>query len=246
MRGPFPSYRPEFPSTCVEQAATMAWHRTVPYQLRQRAALGLLLSQQPLVSNSEAAQRVPLHPRSGRRWRYRWATGDFALDDKPGRGRKAAVSPAGSCPGQGGRLGTGRRNPAPAEPPVPGRRHGSGPYGAGHTDQSQHGVADSCYGCHQTLAVQVLDFSPCSPRRQPGRPDAGPLGGPVARRTPGAQGPHPQRRGEAQHPGPPPWPSLSASRTEPSGLARERIRAWWSPAISGCLGRSPGVCHGPV
>src|SRR5262245_32801838 len=104
MRGPLPSYRPEFQSTFLEQAATIAWQRTVPYQLRQRAALVLLLAQQPLVSNSEAAQRVQLHPRSVRRWRHRWAMGDFALDDKPGRGRKADFSPPGPRAGQGGRL----------------------------------------------------------------------------------------------------------------------------------------------
>ena len=34
----------------------------------------------------------------------------------------------------------------------------------------------------------------------------------------GAQGPHPQRRREAQHPGPPPLPSRPASRAGPSGL----------------------------
>jgi hypothetical protein len=104
MYGPLPSYRPEFPPTFLVQAAKLAWQRTVPYQLRQRAALVLLLAQQPLVSNSEAAQRVQLHPRSVRRWRQRWATGDFSLDDKPGRGRKAAFSPSGPRAGQGGRL----------------------------------------------------------------------------------------------------------------------------------------------
>ena len=104
MRGPFPSYRPEFAPTFLEQAATIAWQRTVPYQRRQRAALVLLLSPQPLVSKSEAAQRMQLQPRSVRRWRHRWATGDFSLDDKPGRGRKADFSPAGPRTGQGGRL----------------------------------------------------------------------------------------------------------------------------------------------
>ena len=104
MRGPLPSYRPAFPPTFLEQAATIAWQRTVPYQVRQRAALVLLLSQQPLVSNGEAAQRVQLHPRSVRRWRHRWATGDFSLDDKPGRGREADFSPSGPRTGQGGRL----------------------------------------------------------------------------------------------------------------------------------------------
>ena len=104
MCGPLPSYRPEFPPTFLEQAAKIAGQRTVSYQLRQRVALVLLLAQQPLVSNSEAAQQVQLHPRSVRRWRYRWATGDFSLDDKPGRGRKADFSPAGPRAGQGGRL----------------------------------------------------------------------------------------------------------------------------------------------
>jgi len=104
MGGPLPSYRPEFPSTFLEQAAQIAQQRTVPYQLRQRAALVLLLSHQPLVSNSEAAQRVQLHPRSVRRWRHRWVQGDFSLEDKPGRGRKADFSPSGPRAGQGGRL----------------------------------------------------------------------------------------------------------------------------------------------
>jgi Homeodomain-like domain len=104
MCGPLPSYRPEFPSTFLEQAEQIARQRTVPYQLRQRAALVLLLSHQPLVSNSEAAQQVQLHPRSVRRWRHRWVQGDFSLEDKPGRGRKADFSPSGPCDGQGGRL----------------------------------------------------------------------------------------------------------------------------------------------
>ena len=104
MRGPLPSHRPVFPSTFLEEAEPIVRRRTVPYQLRQRAALGLLLSQQPLVSHLEAAQQVQLHPWSVQRWRRRWAQEDFALDDKPGRGRKADFSPSGSRAGQGSRL----------------------------------------------------------------------------------------------------------------------------------------------
>ena len=104
MCGPLPSYRPEFPMPFLEQATKLAGQRTVAYQVRQRAALALLLSQQPLVSNSEAAQQVQLHPRSVRRWRHRWSTGDFSLDDKAGRGRKAVFSPSGLRTGQGYRL----------------------------------------------------------------------------------------------------------------------------------------------
>jgi hypothetical protein len=104
MRGPLPSYRPEFPTTFLEQAEQIVRQRTVPYQWRQRATLVLLLHQQPLVSNSEAAAQVQLHLRSVQRWRRRWATGDFSLEDAPGRGRKAAFSPLGPGSGQSGRM----------------------------------------------------------------------------------------------------------------------------------------------
>ncbi len=104
MRGPLPSYRPEFPPTFLEQAAKIAQQRTGQYQLRQRATLVLLLHQQPLVSNIDAAERVQLHLRSVQRWRRRWATGDFSLEDEPGRGRKAASPPLGPRLGEGGRL----------------------------------------------------------------------------------------------------------------------------------------------
>lgn len=104
MRGPLPSYRPAFPATFLEQAAQIVHQRTVQYQLRQRATLVLLLHQQPLVSNIEAAERVQLHLRSVQRWRRRWAQGDFSLEDESGRGRKADFSPLGPRPGQGHRL----------------------------------------------------------------------------------------------------------------------------------------------
>jgi transposase len=93
-----------FPSTFLEEAEKIGRQRTAPYQLRQRAALVLLLSQQPLVSNIEAAKQIQLHPCSVQRWRRRWAQGDFYLEDKPGRGRKADFSPSRPRAGQGGRL----------------------------------------------------------------------------------------------------------------------------------------------
>jgi hypothetical protein len=45
MRGPLPSYRPEFPPTFLEQAEKIAWQRTVPYQMRQRGTLPWTTSQ---------------------------------------------------------------------------------------------------------------------------------------------------------------------------------------------------------
>jgi hypothetical protein len=120
MRGPLPSYRPAFPSMFLEQAERSTRQRTVPYQLRQRATLVLLLHQQPLVSNREAAERVQLHLRSVQRWRRRWAEGDVSLNDQSGQGRKADFSPSGPRAGQSERLRTGRGNHATAQSAGPG------------------------------------------------------------------------------------------------------------------------------
>src|SRR5438552_899022 len=43
MHGPLPNYRPEFPSTFLQQAEKLAHQRTVQYQCRQRPTLLLLL-----------------------------------------------------------------------------------------------------------------------------------------------------------------------------------------------------------
>jgi len=104
MPGPSPLYRPDFPAEFVAQAQRLALQRTIAYQLRQRAALVLLLHQQPALSNVAAAAQVGLHPNSVRHWRQRWAQGDFALEDETGRGRRSGFSPLGLCCGQSHRL----------------------------------------------------------------------------------------------------------------------------------------------
>lgn len=95
MSGPPPAFRPVFPSDFLAQAQQAVARRTIRFQLRQRAQLVLLLHQRPRLSNVEAGARIGLHPDSVRHWRRRWAQGDFALDDLPGRGRKPAFSPPG-------------------------------------------------------------------------------------------------------------------------------------------------------
>lgn len=93
MPGPQPLYRPDFPPEFLDQVQVLVRRRTVPFHIRQRATLVLLLQQQPLLSNPEAAAHVHLHPNSVRLWRKRWAEGDFSLEDETGRGRKPVFSP---------------------------------------------------------------------------------------------------------------------------------------------------------
>jgi transposase len=86
-------YRPDFPTEFVVQARLLSRRRTAKAHLLQRARLALLLHQQPELSNVAAALHVGLHPNSVRLWRRRWACGTFALEDRPGRGRKPTFSP---------------------------------------------------------------------------------------------------------------------------------------------------------
>jgi hypothetical protein len=85
-----------FPDDFVQEACATVRRRTVAVQTVQRFQLVLALQQHPSLSNEEAGKVVGLSARQVQRWRSRWAAGDFSVDDRPGRGRKAAFSPAGS------------------------------------------------------------------------------------------------------------------------------------------------------
>ena len=95
MRGPVPA-RCTFPDDFVQDALDMVRRRTAAVQVVQRYRLVLLLHEQPCLRNEEAAAAVGLSSRQVRRWRSRWASGDFSIEDQSGRGRKPAFSPAGS------------------------------------------------------------------------------------------------------------------------------------------------------
>jgi len=101
VRGPQPTHQPTFPPDFLAGADALLRRRTSPAHLRQRAALAVLLHREPGLSHPEAAARLGLQPVTVRKWRRRWAGGDFSLADQPGRGRKAGLSP----PGPGGRQG---------------------------------------------------------------------------------------------------------------------------------------------
>ena len=82
-----------FPEDFLQEAIDTVGRRTVAVQTVQRFRLVLLLHERPSLGNDEAAAAVGLSARQVQRWRSRWATGDFSVEDHPGRGRKAAFSP---------------------------------------------------------------------------------------------------------------------------------------------------------
>ena len=95
MPGPLTT-RCTFPDHFVQDALDTVRRRTAAVQVVQRYRLVLLLHEQPCLRNEEAAAAVGLSARQVRRWRSRWARGDFSIEDQPGRGRKSAFSPSGS------------------------------------------------------------------------------------------------------------------------------------------------------
>lgn len=83
-----------FPEEFVQEALDTVDRRTVAVQTVQRFRLVLLLHEHPALTNDEAAALVGLSARQMQRWRSRWAAGDFSIDDRSGRGRKAVFSPS--------------------------------------------------------------------------------------------------------------------------------------------------------
>ncbi len=104
MPGPKPVSCPVFPDGFLQQARLTVRCRTASYQSVQRYRLALLLHENKYLAHEEAGRRVGLSGRQVRRWRERWAAGDFSVEDVPGGGRKSDFSPSGSCFGQSGSM----------------------------------------------------------------------------------------------------------------------------------------------
>jgi hypothetical protein len=96
MSGPAPSSSPALPDDFLQQARREVRCRTASHQAVQRSQLALLLHDNPALAHDEAGRRVGLSGRQVRRWRQRWAAGNFSLADAPGRGCQAGFSPPGS------------------------------------------------------------------------------------------------------------------------------------------------------
>ena len=80
MPGPVPA-RCNFTEDFLQDARDAVRRRTVAVQVVQRCRLVLLLHEQPGVSNEDAAQAVGLSSRQVQRWRSRWVSGDFSVED---------------------------------------------------------------------------------------------------------------------------------------------------------------------
>ena len=93
MPGPYPSHQPLFPADFLDDARSVLRRRMAPAHLRQRARLACLLAADPALPHPAAAAGCQMDPDTVRKWRRRWAAGDFSLDDRPGRGRKPTFSP---------------------------------------------------------------------------------------------------------------------------------------------------------
>ena len=120
MSGPAPAFQPRFPKAFIDEAKHVVAQRTVALRRWQRARLVLLLHDNPHLSNVQAGHQVSLSDQAVRFWRRRWTSGDFSLDDKPGRGRKPGFSPLRSRLAQGDRVRVGVAHGSAAEPAVHG------------------------------------------------------------------------------------------------------------------------------
>ena len=152
MRGPRP-VACNFPNEFVQDAMETVRRRTALVQDVQRFRLVLLLHEKPTISNDEAAEKVGLSARQVQRWRRRWATGDFSIEDYAGRGKKPKFFPRGARGRRCHGLRSRGRNRVTNQSAIGGGSDEAGAKGLGQADQQQHGVADVARGRDQAMAV---------------------------------------------------------------------------------------------
>ena len=94
MRGGKPVSRPTFTAEQIEAAAEAVRKHGTPQAKARRARLVLLLAEDPAMTSTEAGKRVGLHAQTVLKWRQRWSSGYFSLDDDPRSGRPPRFSPS--------------------------------------------------------------------------------------------------------------------------------------------------------
>ncbi len=104
MPGPAPTYRPTFTPDEVAACERLLRRPTAPQAQVERAGLALLLHAQPDLDTAAAGRRLGKHVNWVFRWRRTWAREGCRLTDRPGRGRKPALSPPAGGDDQGAGL----------------------------------------------------------------------------------------------------------------------------------------------
>lgn len=94
MPGPLPTYRPTFTEEDIQEAQRVIRAHTAPHSHVQRAKLALILAQRPSIDNVEAGRMIGWHAQTVLKWRRRWATEGFTLEDSPRPGRPSRFSPS--------------------------------------------------------------------------------------------------------------------------------------------------------
>ena len=103
-RGPKPTYQPRFTPEQVAEARRVAARHTEAHVKVVRARMVLALSEHPEWTTPELAQKVGVHEQTARKWRRRWATEGFSLEDRQRPGRKSGFSPSASSSRQSNRV----------------------------------------------------------------------------------------------------------------------------------------------
>lgn len=91
MYCPTPKHQPDFPREFVDEAKSLSRQSAVEHRHWQRARMVVLINEEPTRSCPEIGEEVGLDKTSVRRWKKRWASGDFSLEDRNGRCRKPKV-----------------------------------------------------------------------------------------------------------------------------------------------------------
>jgi hypothetical protein len=108
MPGPAPTYQPTFTTEELALCHRVVRRHSAPQAQVARAKLALLLHERPALDNVAAGRQLGKHEHRVRYWRRIWAREGFRLTDKPGRGRKPALSPPAGGDGQGAGLRAAR------------------------------------------------------------------------------------------------------------------------------------------
>lgn len=90
---PKPLYQPQFTAADLERARKVAAQTSAPVREVQRARLALLLATHPDQSHAEIGAQCGLDDETVYKWRRRWATHGFSLQDAPRPGRPRAFPP---------------------------------------------------------------------------------------------------------------------------------------------------------